>query len=104
MYRQGDGLSGRSTFLFATPNWLDGAARTLDMGSTLTNYNFAPTPEAGNAISSYLDWAAVGDDLRQVILRRVEELDADSSKRVADALRTHLAGEVENRRIRQLDR
>ncbi len=53
-----------STFLFAMPSALAGASRTLDLGATFDSYNASLPPEEADRIALYLDWAAVGVDLR----------------------------------------
>lgn len=46
------------------PSALAGVGRTLDLGATFDSYNASPTPEEADRIATYLDWAAVGGDLR----------------------------------------
>lgn len=60
-------MNDKSTFLFARPSFLEGVARTLDIGGTLQQYNISETPELADAIALYLDGAAIGDDLREAI-------------------------------------
>jgi hypothetical protein len=60
-------VSCYSTYLFATPSFWEGVGRLADFGDTLTEYNDSPTPEAADAIAMYLDWFAIGDDLRGVV-------------------------------------
>lgn len=57
-------MSQYTPFLFARPSFVEGCARVLDFGDTLTSYNTALTPEQADAIALYLDWLAVGQDLR----------------------------------------
>ena len=52
-----------TTYLFAVPSALEGAARILDIGNTITEYNDLPTPEAADALATYMDWRAVGLDI-----------------------------------------
>ena len=56
-----------SDLLFADPSFLGGAARALDIGAVLVEFNRSMTPEQAdyNAISA--DWRAVGDDLRRAV-------------------------------------
>jgi hypothetical protein len=49
-------------YLFSTPSWLDGFARALDMGGTMTSYNSSDTPAQADAIALYTDWKAVSQD------------------------------------------
>jgi len=53
---------GRYTyFLFAQPSFLEGAARILDFGDTLTEYNVSVTPQQADYYALLSDWRAVGD-------------------------------------------
>jgi len=49
--------------LFAEPSFMEGMARVLDLGNTLTEYNESPTPREAdyNAIKS--DWTMIGQDI-----------------------------------------
>ncbi len=53
-------MSGR---LFATPSFVSGMARALDLGSTFNEYNSDNTPEEADYWSFWSDWHSVGDDL-----------------------------------------
>jgi len=59
-----------SDFLFASPNFLTGCARTLDLGAVLnrSSYNFSATPEEADLRAIAHDWAAVGKDLQKAML------------------------------------
>ncbi len=59
-----------SDFLFASPSFLTGCARTLDLGAVLnrSSYNFSSTPEAADLRAIALDWRAVGKDLRKAMM------------------------------------
>jgi hypothetical protein len=57
-------MGGLSDFLYARPSFVEGAARILDFGNTLTEYNQALTAEQADAIAMRQDWAAVGKDIR----------------------------------------
>ena len=61
-----DTLFQRSGRLFATPSFLSGFARALDLGSTFTEYNTDATPEEADYWSTWSDWHSVGDDLTYV--------------------------------------
>lgn len=60
-------MNDKSTFLFARPSFLEGVARTLDIGGTLQQYNISETPELADAIALYLDGTVIADDLRDAI-------------------------------------
>lgn len=83
-------MTGRSSFLFAVPSWAEGAARVLDLGGTMTEYNYSLTGELADQIATYLDWAAVGDDIRRAVLSYVETLDEQSHQDVVDEIKKSL--------------
>ncbi|MDY6785229.1 MAG: hypothetical protein SW833_22230 [Cyanobacteriota bacterium] len=60
-----------TSYLYARPSLLEGIARLLDIGGTLSEYN---TSEQADALAIYSDWLVVGDDLRKV-LRSYPELE-----------------------------
>lgn len=49
--------------LFATPSFLNGIARVLDLGSTLNQYDFFESGQEMDSESLRLDWETVGQDL-----------------------------------------
>ena len=57
----------QSSFLFATPSFMEGVGRLIDFGDSLTEYNRVGSPEQADAWSIYLDWRAVGWDLVNAI-------------------------------------
>lgn len=57
-------MSDRSTFLFATPSFLEGIARLVDFGGGLQEFNSSEDEAQADARATAQDWAAVGDDLR----------------------------------------
>jgi len=54
---------GDTTFLFAMPSFLEGLARTIDLGATLDEYNQSITPEQADLIAIRNDWEMVGKDI-----------------------------------------
>ncbi len=61
-----------SSILFASPSFAEGAARILDFGDTLTEYNRSPSPEEADANALRADWNAVINDLA-LAFKEVEE-------------------------------
>lgn len=61
-------MSDLSTFLFARPSFLEGAARVIDLGNTLSDYNFSATEEEADAIAFACDWRQVAEDVWRAIL------------------------------------
>ena len=53
--------------LFARPFFLEGVARTLDIGSTFTEYNFSLSPPQADTVALRSDWQAVGEDMRNAM-------------------------------------
>ena len=71
--------------LFARPSFLSGAARSLDLGATYTQYNVLPTPEEADCAALRSDWAAVGEDIRTAMIElapdsEVQPLDSEQDK------------------------
>jgi len=69
-------------FLFARPSFLEGAARALDLGGTLQEYNSSPSPEHADALALGADWRVVGADL----LRSMRELSEENQVAIGDDL------------------
>ena len=66
----------QSTFLFATPNWAEGAGRLMDFGNALTQYNSSRTATEADMRALAMDWRAVGKDLGAAMLRVAKEIAA----------------------------
>ena len=49
-----------SFLLFARPSFLEGMARILDFGNTLSEYNCAPSWNQADALAIESDWASRG--------------------------------------------
>ncbi len=60
-------MSDLSTLLFARPSFLEGVARLIDFGDTLTEYNRSITGELADRIATSSDWAAIGRDVTRVM-------------------------------------
>jgi len=56
-----------SGILFATPSFLGGMAKCIDIGSTLTVYNESTNEELADENALLSDWVAVGDDINYSI-------------------------------------
>lgn len=56
-----------TTFLFAAPSFLSGAARILDLGATFDDYNKSWTGAEADAAALRNDFAAIGNDMRLVM-------------------------------------
>ena len=51
-------------FLFARDGFITGVASILDLGATLSEFNYSRTPREADAIALRSDWQAVGDSIR----------------------------------------
>ncbi len=60
--------------LYATPSFLEGIARVMDIGDTLTEYNTSENGAEADARALGSDWKAVGDDLRAAIAQYRKEM------------------------------
>lgn len=70
---EGFSMTNRSTYLFASPSFAEGAGRLFDFADNLTEYNCVATPEIADIVAIWQDWSAVGDDLREAIRRFVDD-------------------------------
>jgi hypothetical protein len=61
-------MGSYTDLLYAQPSWIEGVARILDLGDTLSEYNMAPDPTETDAQAMRADWHAVGEDLRTAAL------------------------------------
>ena len=53
--------------LFAQPSFLEGLARSLDLGDTLTEYNRSESGHAADRRALRSDWDAIGRDMRNAM-------------------------------------
>ena len=53
----------RTDHLFATPSFLSGVARLLDLSGRFDVYNDSVDPSIADARAIYSDWCMVGQDL-----------------------------------------
>lgn len=51
----------RPDFLVATPTWLSGSARLLDLAGHFDEYNDSQSIEAADAKALFCDWRLIGD-------------------------------------------
>lgn len=57
-----------TAFLYARPSFLGGAARALDLGNTLTEFNRSLSAEQANKIALKMDWAMLGKAMRAAMV------------------------------------
>jgi hypothetical protein len=71
----------RSDFLFASPSFMTGIARSLDLGATLSghSYNLSVGPIEADLRALLSDWNLVGHDLQSAIDAYTEEENPDKA-------------------------
>jgi hypothetical protein len=72
-------MNKMTSFLFATPSFADGFARTLDMAGDFDVYNESSTPEAADARALWSDWCAVGEDMKEVLGKMKQDIEDNAS-------------------------
>jgi len=68
-------LSDESSFLFARPSFMEGVARILDFGNTLSQYNGSANPNEADAKAINSDWKSVGNDIREAEAKFKKDLE-----------------------------
>lgn len=66
--------------LFADPSFIEGAARNIDLGYTLDEYNGSSTESEADYIAIKNDWIAIGKDYLDVIKKHDNLLNGKTSK------------------------
>ena len=66
-------MSIETSYLFATPSFISGLAMTLDMGSTLEQYNTSRTPDEADIKALQSDWRVTGADIRSAMKEYEQE-------------------------------
>ena len=56
---------GNTDFLFSSPSFLNGIARTIDIFGSLTEYNISETPDEADTQAIMNDGRAIQKDLSQ---------------------------------------
>ncbi len=68
-----------SDYLFATPSFASGAARSLDLGGTFDFYNVSPSEEIANTRGLWADWLAIGRYFREAVEQLKTEIEPQES-------------------------
>ena len=73
---------GRTDGLFATPTFLTGAGRTLDLWAAQEaySYDYSSTPEEADYQAIMSDWLVVGKDMSQAIKAYKRQLSGKDEK------------------------
>lgn len=72
-----------SDILYARPSFVEGMARALDLGGTLTEYNQSPTGAQADSYALRADWRAVGHDLTNAFEHVEQETGVKDNARVS---------------------
>lgn len=80
-----------SSYLYAHPSFVEGFARLVDIGNTLSVYNTSLTADQADTLAILSDWVVVGDDLRSSLIddirsQQIEEQVAKALLREAQHL------------------
>ncbi len=59
--------------LYAVPSFWEGVAHAIDIGDTLTEYNFSQSGDAADLHALRADWKAIGSDLALAMQQFPEE-------------------------------
>lgn len=62
-------MNALSGFLYAEPSLSEGAARVIDLGGTLTEFNASLRDNDADRYALRADWRAIGADLALVLWR-----------------------------------
>jgi hypothetical protein len=57
----------RPDFLVATPSWLSGSSRVLDLAGQFDEYNDSHSVDAADAKAIFCDWRMIGDAFRDAM-------------------------------------
>ncbi len=68
------GTDVQSLFLCARPSLVEGMARLLDFGNTLSEYNSSLTPAQADFLALRRDWGLTGHDWATALADAEEEL------------------------------
>lgn len=65
----------RPDFLFASPSWLSGASRVLDLAGQFDEYNESASGDEADGMALFVDWRVVGQSLLDAVMgvRREQE-------------------------------
>ncbi|MDQ2732067.1 MAG: hypothetical protein M3Y56_10435 [Armatimonadota bacterium] len=56
------GKNSYTSLLFAEPSFIEGVARILDFGNTLSEYNESPSSQEADSLALASDWQAINID------------------------------------------
>jgi hypothetical protein len=73
-------MSDYSEILYAELSTVEGVGRVIDMGGTMIEYNYSPTPETADMRALRADALAVASDAAAALRRLADEIEARSSR------------------------
>ena len=66
--------SNLSGLLYADSSFIDGIGRTLDIGATMDDYNYAPSGYLADLIALSADQLIVSSELRDSLIESIKQL------------------------------
>lgn len=69
-----------SLFLMARPSFLEGMSRVMDIGDTMTDYNYSADGDAADNAAAWADWELIAGDMRRAAAQYVQGLDRVAAK------------------------
>ena len=78
----------RSDFLFATPSFLSGVARSLDLVGQFDEYNDSPNGAIADWFALLADWRVVGSDLTLAMDNVIRTLGPDGQTQSQESAQT----------------
>src|SRR5665213_2827281 len=71
-------------FLYADSSFVSGMGRTLDLGATMDDYNYAPAIHLADLIALSADWNLVTSELHSSLLDGVNRLSPHDRQRLME--------------------
>lgn len=63
-----------SLFLMERPSFFEGYARALDLGDTMTGYNYSRNGDEADHAALWADWELIASDMRKAARQYVESI------------------------------
>jgi hypothetical protein len=73
---------GSTELLFASPSFLTGMGRVLDLFGEMDAYNVSPNEQVADYIALLNDWKAVGGDLTAALRRYAAAVEAEQARQL----------------------
>jgi hypothetical protein len=79
--------SNLSGLLYANSSFIEGMGRTLDIGATMDDYNYAPTGPLADLIALASDWHVISSGLHSSLLEGISRLSPLDRQRLIEYAR-----------------